>query len=190
MIKNINKKALGLVMAGVTLVTVPMFTSCSKKNEDGLYSISQDCNEFDKYRKMIIRNGEVTEVYSGKNIIITVDKDTFNVKEYICAKESLDVIDDIYDLRTGEIIVDKTLTEIESYTYYSKKNYDFIKNNVYIIEFNDINCYVEGEELKQYYTLEEIEQLESQIVVSVKKISSYEKVKSKNLKNVKKSIDK
>ena len=39
MIKKTNKKALSLIMAGVTLITIPTFTSCVKKKENGIYII-------------------------------------------------------------------------------------------------------------------------------------------------------
>ena len=37
-----------------------------------------DENEFDKYSLTVIRNGEAVTVYSGKNISLTIDKDTFD----------------------------------------------------------------------------------------------------------------
>ena len=40
--------------------------------------------------------------------------------------------------------------------------------------------YVEGETLKKYYTLDEIEKLELEILDSIGKISEYEKVKKIN----------
>ena len=180
MIKNINKKALSLAMAGVTFITIPTFTSCSKKNEEGFYSISQDRNEFNKYKKIIIKDGEAQTVYYGENIVLTVDKSTFELKEYIASSGTLDILDNIYDLRNEELLVYKSKYEVENYTYSSKGNYNKLIDNKYIIPFKDIGDYVEGETLKKYYTLDEIEKLELEILDSIRKISEYEKVKKIN----------
>ena len=180
MIKSINKKITSIVMTGVTLVTIPTLTSCSKKNEDGLYSISQNTNEFDRYSKTIIRNGEPVTAYNGGNIVVTIDKDSFDVKEYICVSSSLDYLDDIYDLRTGELIIDKSNLEVENYSYFSKKNFNAIKDNKYIVPFMDLGDYIEGFVLNRKYTIEEIEEIETKLVESLAKIKNYEKIKSKS----------
>jgi len=179
MIKKINKKALSLIMAGVTLITIPTFTSCSKKYKVGLSSISQDDNDFHKYKKTIIRNGKPVTAYLGKNVVITVDKDNFDLKEYIFVSNNIDEIDDIYDLRTETLLVNKVQTEVESYSWESKDNYNQIIDNKYVIKLTDIEDYVEGETLNKYYTLNELEELESKLMDSLMLINEYEKVKSK-----------
>ena len=180
MIKNINKKAISLIMSGITLISIPTFTSWSKKQENGLYLISQDSNDFDNYKKTIIKDGKPVTVYSGDNIVITVDKETLDINEYICRSKSLSEIDDIYDLRTGEILVNKYKDVIEDYSYLSKNNFDKITDNKYIVPFTNIDDYIENNSLKKYYSLDEIEELESKIVDSIKLINGHQKVKEKS----------
>lgn len=181
MIKNINKKVLSIVMSGVTLLSVPVaLSACEKLNDDGLYSIGQDNNEFDKYHKIIIRNGKPTSVYNGDNIVVSVDKDTFDVKEYIYVSSALDEVDSVYDLRTGDLLVYKSNVNIPDYNWYSKTNFNKINDNKYIIAFKDIGDYVEGESVKKYYSLNEIEELEPKIIDSMKKIKEYTKQKELN----------
>ena len=179
--KIINKKTLSLILAGVTLVSIPTFAGCKKKYKIVVVSnTSQDYNEFDKYKKTIIKNGEAINAYLGQNIVVTVDKDNFDLNEYIFVSNNIDEIDDIYDLKTGTLLVNKVQTEVESYNWESKNNYNKITNNKYIIPLVDIGDFVEGEELNKYYTLNELEELEARILDSVKKISEYEKVKTLN----------
>ena len=179
--KDINKRLTSLLMAGITLVTIPTLTSCSKKYKMEILPISQDSNEFHKYKKTIIKNGEPATVYLGQNIVITVDKDTFDLKEYIFVSNNIDEINDIYDLRTETLLVNKVETEVDNYSWNSKDNYNKITNNKYIIPLVDVGDYIEGEMLKDKYSLIELEELEAKILDSVKKIDNYEKVKTKTL---------
>ena len=101
-----------------------------------------DENEFDKYSLTVIRNGEAVTVYSGKNISLTIDKDTFEVKEYIYCSGIFE--GEVYDLNTGYLIVEKSVLE----TYASKSNYEFILYNNYVVDFVNISNYVEDHKLQ------------------------------------------
>lgn len=173
MIKKVNKKALSLIMAGITLITIPTFTSCVKKNEDGIYVFGTEINQFNKYKKTRIKNGKPVTVYPSQNISIAYDKNNFSPKEYI-----YDFFHNpfpygvIYDLEEENLLLE--LTFLNVFFSDDRNKYDkFIENN-YIVNLRDIENYIEGTELKEYYTLDEIHKLEPKILESLKLMIDYE----------------
>ena len=175
MIKNINKKALSLAMTGVILITIPTFTSCSKKYKVGLSSISQDDNDFHKYKKTIIRDGEPVTAYLSKNVSIAFDKKDFTTKEYIYdtnAGYDIYPIGVIYDLKEEVKLFEFTISNIIGSK--DRLEYDKLIENNYFVDLIDLKNYVEDIELKEYYTLEEIKELEPKILESLKLIVDYE----------------
>lgn len=177
-IKNIIKRGIALTAATFTLVSL---SACSKKQNPENWPnefkyINQEENQFYKYSKIIIRNGEPTNVFKGENISLTIDKETYEVVEYIYTKGTLSA--QIYDLNTGYMVVDITAFDTGSY---SKENWEIIKNDNYIIDFADIGDYVEGEKTKDYYTIDEIRELEPKIIESLKLLEEYNS-SSKKLK--------
>jgi len=175
MIKKINKKALSLIMAGVTLITIPTFTSCVKKKENGIYIIGSETNEFDKYKKTIIRNGKPVTAYLSKNVSIAFDKNDFTTKEYIYdtnAGYDIYPIGVIYDLKEEVKLFEFTIRNIIGSK--DRLEYDKLIENNYFVDLIDLKNYVEDIELKEYYTLEEIKELEPKILESLKLIVDYE----------------
>ena len=170
-IKDVFKKGIALTAMVFTLATV---SGCAEKQPADWPSefqyISQEYNDFEKYTSTIIRNGKPITVYKGENIAIAINKETYEVKEYIFRKG--DIAAEIYDLNTGYMIVDVFITTLPSDT--SIMNNQVILDNYYVVEFIDINNYVEGHNLQENYTLEEIRNLDPTIVESVKKIKEYE----------------
>ena len=166
----------GIVLVALTS-SVTLLSGCTEdktpSNWPSEYSyIDQSYNYFDEYHKTIIKDGVPVNVYIGENISLTIDKTTYEVKEYIYS-ESL-IIGKIYDINTGYLLVDANILEIEG-----RDNWEKISQNKYIINFVDIADYVEGETLKEYYTLEEIKELEPKIVESLKLIEEYNGTKQK-----------
>ena len=141
----------------------------------GLHYISQTNNDFEEFYKVINRDGKPVRVYSGENIALTINKDTFEVKEYIFCKDSIH--GEIYDLNTGYLICEASI--FSCYDYDNIDNNKAILDNCYEVHFKDISDYIEGEELKDYYTLEEIQELEPKIVEAVKIINGRSRVKTK-----------
>ena len=136
---------------------IATFSACSVRQDndvpEGFYGIDQENNNFDRYCKTIIKDGEAITAYKGENISIAINKDNYEVKEYIYSKGTIS--EDIYDLETGYKLVNVVLFNI-----YGEENVNIILDNNYIVDFVNISEYIEGEELKEYYTLEEIKALE------------------------------
>lgn len=80
----------------------------------------------------------------------------------------------VYDLKTGYLIGDVTLGETTITLKKDKVNAEIISDNTYIVDFEDLEAYVEGEPSKDFYTLEDKRELEPKIVESVKLILEYE----------------
>ena len=174
--KDLKRKGVALLTAAFTIIGV---SGCSIESSENYPSefgyINQENNRFDEYVKTIIRNGEPVTAYCGENLSLTVNKDTFEAKEYIYHNSSIS--SQIYDLSTGYMVVDAS---IFNYSFDTEvRNYDVIKDNNYIVDFVELGDYIEGYELKEWYTLEEIKEIEGQVVESLKKVSEYEKTKVK-----------
>ena len=173
-----DKKVKDVFKRGITLTTM-VFTlatasGCAKERPtdwpDEFYYVSQEYNDFEDYTTTVIKNGEPTTAYKGENLAVAIDKETYEVKEYIFHRGFIS--GEIYDLKTGYLIVDIGIATapIEN----SVKNNQFMLDNCYVVEFVDINNYVEGHTLQEYYSLDEIKNLEPTIVEAVKKINEYE----------------
>ena len=178
-IKDLLKRGCALT----TLVfTLSSLSGCSNNLPEDwpneFIYINQENNRFDDYTSTVIKNGQPTTVYNGENIAVVINKETFEVKEYIFHKGA--VSGQIYDLNTGHMIVELFITS--SPWDASINNNNVILDNGYVVEFVEIQNYIEGHKLQEHYTLEEIKELEETIVDSVKKIIEYEKGQQKTKK--------
>lgn len=173
--RDIKRKGVALLTAAFTIIGAGCSNGIPEDYPSEFGYISQENNRFDEYAKTIMRDGEPVSAYRGENISLTVNKDTFEVKEYIYKNSSISAV--VYDLSTGYMVVDAS---IFNYSFDTEvRNYDVIKDNNYIIDFVELGDYIEGYELQEWYTLEEIKEIEVQVVESLKKISEYEKTKVK-----------
>jgi len=168
-----NKKTkTRICAAAVATIMTFSLAGCSKdtvSTELEKPSISSEYNKYDKYVKFRMIDGVPTRCYRGSNISITINKETNEIDEYIYNKGSL--IYEVYELPTGDMIA-YTDTIITAY------GLDYLNNiirNSNVVDFVDIDCYVEGETCKEWYTMEEIKELEPKILESVLKIREAEK---------------
>jgi len=175
---KMKKELLALGLAGVMFGTV----GCSSnKDENGvpkLVPISSEYSNVDDYCKYIIQNGEALKVYNGSNVYMLFNKETYEVSEYMyCRKIILGGLGthlELYDLPSENMLVySDGIT-----TTYNEEYYDYIRENNYQVCLSDVSDYIEGYAGKEYYSLDEIRELEPQIVESLKIISSA-KVKTK-----------
>lgn len=175
-LNDLRKRGISLLTAAFTVVSL---SGCAEVPEDypeEFYHIEQEANHFDDFYKTVIRDGEPVTVYKGENISLVIDKETFEVKEYIYHNTALTA--QIYDLSTGYLIVDASIVSHKADADY--KNYEKIIYDNYIVEFVNISDYIEDAELKEWYSIEEIKDLEPRIIESLKIINEYEsKVKIK-----------
>ena len=161
------KKRTALVSA---LLTLLLFSGCKQDIPEDwpkeFNYISQDNNNLNDFRKTVIRNGKPVVVYSGANLAVAINKETYEVKEYLFYEGVIS--GKVFDLNTGYLIVDVFIGDSEN--SYANINNSYILDNCYVVELRNIGDYIEGEELKEYYTLDEIKELEPAIVDAVKLI--------------------
>lgn len=165
-IKEVFKRGISLTAMVFTLTTVSGCAEIPADWPNEFNYISQDYNDFKYFNSLVIKEGEAISLYKGEYIAVAINKETYEVKEYIFYTNILR--GEIYDLNTGYIISMPNL--ISGPWDPSIENRDAIFDNCYVVEFVDISNYVEGHELQENYTLEEIRNLEPTIVESIKKM--------------------
>lgn len=176
--REVRKRLLALSMAGMMFGT----SGCAYFNSDDgvpiVSPIDSKYNNFDNYYKYSVKNDEAIIYYKTENIYLLIDKTTYTSNIYIFNSEKvlggLGYTGELYDIETGELLVycDGLATT------YNEEYFDYLKENNYEVCLKDLEDYIEGEEVKEYYTLDEIMAFEPQIVKSLKIIN---KAKTKTL---------
>lgn len=175
---EIKKILLALGLASVMLGTA----GCtSNKDENGVpkhVTISSEYSNVDDYYKYVMQNGEAVKLYNSANVYLLFNKETYEVSEYIFYKKNilggLGCHVELYDLQNENIIVYSDGIS----TTYNEEYYKYIIENNYQVCLTEVSDYVEGHTGKDYYSLDEIRELEPQIAESLKIINSA-KVKTK-----------
>lgn len=172
---HIKKRLLALGLSS-TMIAI---SGCTiNENEDAIperVSISSEHSRVDNYYKYVIQNGEVVKLYNSQKVYLLFNKETYEVDEYIYQYPTnwLNGVE-LYDLESEEMITysDGFLTK------YNKEYYNYIFENSYQVCLKDASNYIEGHVDKEYYSLKEIKELESQIMEGLKIINSVkEKIK-------------
>ena len=175
---EIKKRLLALGLAGVMLGTA----GCtSNKDENGIpkhVSISSEYSNVDDYYKYVMQNGEAVKLYNSANVYLLFNKETYEVSEYIYYERNilggLGTHVELYDLPNENMIVYSDGIS----TTYNEEYYKYLIENNYQVCLTEVSDYVEGHTGKEYYSLDEIKELEPQIAKSLKIINSA-KVKAK-----------
>lgn len=171
---EIKKRLLALGLAGVMLGTA----GCtSNKDENGVpkrNDIPSTYSNIEDYYKYVMQNGEAVKLYKAENVYLLFDKETYDAEEYIFDNVLWRYGGQLYDLESEELLV---YSSGISYTYNEKYN-NYLKENNYQVCLKDVGDYVEGHVGKEYYSLDEIRELEPRIAESLKIINSA-KVKTK-----------
>ncbi len=175
---EIKKRLLALGLAGVMLGTA----GCtSNKDENGVpkhVSISSEYSNVDDYYKYVMQNGEAVKLYNSANVYLLFNKETYDVSEYIYYRRNilggLGRHVELYDLPNENMIVYSDGIS----TTYNEEYYNYLIENNYQVCLTEVSDYVEGHTGKEYYSLDEIKELEPQIAESLKIINSA-KVKTK-----------
>ena len=169
---ELKRKLIAIGLLGVMIGT----TGCGK-DENGVpkrSEISRSYYNFDEYTKYIVKNKEVEKVYKMQNIILLCNKETYEVKEYIFDETLFGYFGgQLYELDTEDLIV---YSDGIGPTY-NEKYYRYLMKNNYIIKFTNLSDLIENKELKEYYTLDEIKELEPEIIEGLKLINK-EKAKT------------
>ena len=108
--------------------------------------------------------------YRGENIFLAIDKQTNEISRYISNEKTFK--NEVYNLETGEFVY-LSAFGIDDY---GKDNYNNLFENYDIVYFHEINDYIENEFCKDWYTYDEIKELEPQILDAVIKIREAKKL--------------
>lgn len=167
---QIKTRLLALGLASVVIGTAGCSSSKNKDEEPSRVTISQKYNNFENYYKYVIQNGESKKVYNSQNVYLLFNKETYEVKEYIF-KSHVTFLGgaELYDLETEELLVYGNGTMV---TTYNEQFFKYLIENNYQVCLNDVEDYIEGHNAKDYYSLDEIKELEPLIVESLKIINN------------------
>ena len=171
---NKEKRSGKVALLSVGLAAVLACTTGCSLNQSGgpvRYSVPAQYNHFNNYYKKVVRDGKATKLYDAKYTFVLFDKETFEPHEYIFKHDTESYREEyeMYDLETGEMIMYAKEAGIilfgEEYNYYYAR--DLIKSG-YDIGLATVGDNIEGEEQKDYYSLEEIRELEPKLLEAVK----------------------
>jgi len=172
---QMKKRLLALGLAGVMLGTAGCASSKNENGEPSRVSISQEHSNVEDYYKYVMQNGEAVKLYNSQNVYLLYNKETYEVNEYIFQNQVTWFGGaELYDLETEEMLVygDGIATT------YNEEFYRYLIENNYQVCLNEVSDYVEGHAAKEYYSLDEIKELEPQIEESLRIINKA-KVKTK-----------
>lgn len=175
--QNIIKKR--LLALGLACMMIGFYACSNKENEEDelpiRQKISSEYSEVEKCYKYMIENGVATKVYNCENVYLLFNKETLEVSEFLYHDEDIlfgaASAATMYDLETEEVLVySNGISNVINEEYF-----DYIVENNYQVCLSDVCDYVEGIELKEYYSLEEIRDLEPKISEGLKLIIDHVK---------------
>lgn len=158
---QIKKRLIALGLAGVIIGTVGC--ADNKNKEPNRTSIPQEYSRIENYYKYVMKDGKAVKVYYSENIYLLYDKNTYEVKEYIF-KNGVTWFGggELYDLDTEEMLVYSN-----GVASTNKDFFDYLVENNYQVHLTDVSDYIEGYDVKECYSLDEIRELEQQITNSL-----------------------
>lgn len=165
---QIKRRLLALGLAGVVLGSTGCANDKTEKAEPGRSSISQGYSNVEDYYKYAVQNGKAIKLYNSEYVFLLYNIETYEVEEYIfkCPVTWFGG-GELYDLETEEMLAygDGIATT------YNGDFYRYIVKNNYQVRLNEVSDYVEGHVDKEYYSLDEIKELEPLIENSLKIIN-------------------
>ena len=173
-LRNVFQRGISLFTSAFVIVLVSQCKSVPGNSSRRVSYEDYQSNYSNEYCKSIAKEDGSFFIYKADNVFLIINKETFEVKEYISDNGSLN--GNIYDVSTGYMINDSGLFD-DSNNFSNEK---LLKENNYIVWIRNVSDYIEDEEVKDWYTIEEIKELEPAIIESLKIINEYEgKVKVK-----------
>lgn len=173
---QIKRRLLALGLAGIMFGTTGCTNNQNENEESKSMIISSEYSNIENYYKYVVKNGEAVKLYNSQNVYLLYDKESYVVTEYIYYMKNilggLGTYVELYDLLSEQMIV--YCNGIA--TTYNEEDYYNIVESTYQVCLAEANDYVEGHNSKEYYSLDEIRELEPQIRESLKLIN---KVKTK-----------
>ena len=169
--KELKKKLLALSLLSIMIGTF----SCknNSKNIDKKIYIPSKYSKVDNYYKYMSKGLEQVKLYDSQYVYLLFDKETYDANEYIYNKASFFKGIELYDLESEEMISYGDLI----ITNYNLEYFHYLLESCYQIPLCNINDFIDEYNLKKYYTLDEIKELESIIREELKRKTT--KIKTK-----------
>ena len=166
---KIKKRLLAFGLAGAILGTVGCTNNNDKNSAPKCASISSEYSNASNYYKYIIQDGNAVKVYNSTNVYLLFNKKTYKVNEYIYHNH-VNYFGgvELYDLESEEMLVYGDGIN----TAYNEDYFKYLIENNYQVCFAEVSDYIEGLIDKEYYSLDEIKELEPLIAESLKIINS------------------
>ena len=160
----------GLTAGGIALgVSVENYKKPKGLVEDPrLERFSEDIDTTGLFYKYAVVNDEATKLYDTDYVYFIYDKDDYTCHEYLSRPILFKDASVIYDLESDRLLAYREFLDGEdiNYQYYL----DYGDDNYYV-PLTEASNYVEGLEVKDYYSLDEIRELETEIGEGFKVLS-------------------
>lgn len=171
-LQEIKKELLALGLVGVMFGTTGCVSNLDHSGIPKRISISSEYSNVEDYYKYVVQDGEVVKLYNSSNVYLLYDKETYDVSEYLYYATKvvggLGNYIELYDLTSEEMLYFSSGIS----TTYNSDFYSYILDNNYQVCLADLSDYVEGYDIKDYYSLDEIKELEPLIKENLKKINA------------------
>ena len=172
---DMKKRLMATVLAGFISTSL---VGCKTDEKDANITNPYILSHYDNYTQVSLTGDKAEKRYNGSNIVISINKETKEVNEYIYyageAKNylyqgidnpellnSLGFIVEIFDLETGELIYFNSDKDTD-YNIGSDELCKLMEENDF---YNIYDIYEIGVEFKPWYTIEEIREI-AQIVIN------------------------
>lgn len=176
---KIRKRLLALGLAGIMIGMGGCSDEINAK-ETLRVPIPEEFSHPEDFYKYAIVNNKAQKLYNSSNVYLAFNKETYEVEEYLFSTQftllEMNFGLELYSLEDEELLAyGNGITEP-----YNGDYFDSIVENNYTICLNESSDYIEGYEVKEYYSLDEIKELETQILKGLKLINQ-EKTKVKTM---------
>lgn len=170
---QMKKRLLALGLISATYATI--YCTNDENKEPMVTSISAEYSNIEDYYKYDIRNGKKVKVYNSQNVYLFYNNETYEVNEYIFKGQVFWIFGgELYDLETEKMLTYNNGIGIS----YNIEFFKYLIKTHYPVCLKDINNYIVDHDNQEYYSFDEIKELELQIkdILINKK---YQKIKRK-----------
>ncbi len=171
-LSEIKSKILPLGMAGIIVAVGNQLPQKKAETETPSTTIPQQFSHVERYYEELEQFGKTTKYYATPYVWLLYDKDTYDVSEYLFYSQKtlfgfgLEV--ELYNLESEELLVcGDGITRRDNEDYFR-----YLVNNNYEVCLADMDNYLDGVYIKDYYTLDEIKKIEPIIKEGLKNINS------------------
>lgn len=147
-------------------------TGCANKDKEPSRStIPSEYSHPEEFYKYAVVDGQAIKLYDSSSIYLLYDKETYEVDEYLFKNQFTFLGDEyggeLYDLENEELLAYSNGIA----SSYNKEYYNYLMENNYLVILSNLSDYVDDCNIEEYYSLEEIRELEPQIAQGLKLIN-------------------